>query len=224
MKPIATEPTIVQARPEDLRLLPDEDNPNRMSKDDYRMLVEEIQTYGFLQPPLAREAEDGVLDVIDGAHRVRGAMELALASIPVVVIKAGDDHALALTIAMNKLRGSLDLTKVARSANKLLDTYGWDPSELKLTGYEREDIDALVASTKKFSTEEVLAGAASTDFDEAEKDPQEEYDANPKPFVLELTFATSEELKKVKKGLRKAAGGGRGADMARGLVRLLEGA
>ena len=218
------EPEILSCRPRELKLLDDAANPNRMSGDDYLMLVAEIREFGFLQPPLVREVKPGELEVIDGAHRVRAALEIGIERIPVVRVKAGDDHAIALTIAMNKLRGSLDLTKVARMATRLVEEFAWKPEDLKLTGYEREDIDALLASSKVPTTQEILDDAAASDFVDAERDEQAEYDANPKPFVLELKFATAAELKRAKRGLKKAAGGGRAADMSAGLVRLLEGA
>lgn len=192
-------------------------NPNRMLPSTYELLVEAIRTVGFLQPVLAQEEPDGTLTIVDGVHRTRAAKEVGLACVPVVVGDFRDDPDLArvVQIGMNRMRGELNLSAVAQQVSALVEK-GWSTVQLELTGFSRDELDDLLASTRH-SDDEVLEGGLG-----AAPDASDDDDAAPKPFVLELTFEKKEQLTRAKRGLRKAAGKGR--ELADGLLRLLDGA
>lgn len=194
-------------------------NPNQMDEEMYRLLVEAIQTVGFLQPVLAEEdADTGELIIVDGCHRVRAAKEIGLTAVPVLVgdFSEEPDLARAVQIGMNRLRGQLDLASVAKEVASLVDK-GWSTAQLHLTGFSGSELDDLLATTRR-GDEHVLEGAVGAP--PGLEDTHEDEDASPRPFTLELTFAQRRDLARVKRALKKAAG--KGGELADGLLRILD--
>lgn len=196
-------------------------NPNEMSEEELDRLVEAIRKFGFLQPVLVRPLNEllggmPVYELVDGVHRVRAARLAGLVELPCVLADAVTEHdARALQIGMNKLRGQLNLAEVANAISELVSG-GWTTAELVVTGYSEDELNELVRVATTDETTDALAGAAATTPEEPEETP-------PKPYVLELEFATRAELQRVKRALRKAAGG-KGRPLADGLLALVEGA
>lgn len=186
-------------------------NPNAMSSEDYAQLIENIRRHGFLQPILVRR--DGeTLHLVDGEHRMRAAKELGATQLPAVICDSDEHVAMALRIGMNKLRGMLDLSKVAQDAAKLFER-GWTLEELKVTGYTSEELDDLISSTRPAEPE---LGA----FDDDPLAPDEPGEVADKPWELKLSFATKKERDRCKRALKKAAGDAK--DPGLGLLNLLE--
>lgn len=92
---------------------PDPDNPNEVSDAQMETLTADIRDHGFTQPVLVREGEDGRFGMIDGEHRWRIVKGLGYATVPGVVIKAGDDEAKIRLLTMNGLRGTFVPIKMA---------------------------------------------------------------------------------------------------------------
>ena len=204
------------------------ENPNEMDEQTYALLVLAIKRVGFLQPVLVRPAlaadapllvgttltlEEAFV-IVDGVHRVRAAREAGRVTLPCVVTSLDRAEARAVQIGMNKMRGTQDLAVVAR-ALAALKAEGWTSVELTVTGFPVDEVEALVRSTLASADDAVMR-------DPAGGLPEIEQEApTVRPFLLELTFATRDELADVKKKLRKAAGGGRGADLSAGLLNLI---
>ena len=191
------------------RIDPAPNNPNVMEPERYAALVEAIRRFGFLQPVLVRPHPDDARRFIacDGHHRVRAAMEVGLASIPVVV--AGNitqEEADALQIAMNRLRGELDLSATATILDSLRAA-GWGASDLGVLGFSLEEVSDLLASLD--SDPDILPESI-----ESPDDP-----ATPAGFVMEIEFDSAEQMRVVKRALRRAAGKGR--PLSHGLLKLL---
>lgn len=183
-------------------------NPNAMESERFALLVEAIRKVGFLQPICVRGIAGGVYEVVDGHHRLAAARELKMEKVPCVVIDADGEKAAALQIGFNRLRGELDLAKVG-AAIVGLQAEGWKVEDLALTGFTPDEIDDLVRAVSS-DADDVMASAAALDGAE---------EAIPKPFLLELTFSSREDLQAAKKGLKHAAGAT--GDMAEGLLRLI---
>jgi ParB-like chromosome segregation protein Spo0J len=210
-------------------------NPNSMSKEDFDNLARAMLYVGNVQPVLVRRVEGRTTpyEIVDGVHRARAVRSLlssdpiadkgeealrqqfaslyARDAMPCVVVDLTDDEARATQIAMNRLRGKLDLGSVAKTLEEL-HLAGWGVLDLPLTGYTKDEIDHLLASNK--SVDDDLLDAASGLDEPAE--------TTERPFVLEFTFETRAELAKVKRYLRKAAGG-KGNPLEKGLLALIEG-
>lgn len=116
-------------------------NPNVMEPHAYAYLVKGIRKYGFLQPILVVK-ENGATILVDGVHRKKAALEVGLVEVPAVVAK-DRDQAEILRIAMNKLRGELDLSEVTRQLSLMLDV-GFATEELELTGFQEWEMKALL--------------------------------------------------------------------------------
>lgn len=188
------------------------DNENVMTAEQFDMLCEAIRSVGFLQPILVEQAGDR-WRIVDGAHRKRAAEQVGLTELPCVVRDPADNRQVAVRIGMNKLRGQLDLAAVATSVANL-HAEGWSVEDLSLTGFTTDELNHLLKSAHDMTEEDILSAPADV--------PDEPEDPVERPFVLELRFATKQELARAKRGLRKAVG--RGGDLAEGLIRLLDGA
>lgn len=190
------------------RIDPAPNNPNRMEPEKFAALMDTIRRFGFLQPVLIRPNPDDKHRFIscDGHHRVRAAAEIGLASIPVVVGNMTQEEADALQIAMNRLRGELDLSATASILDSLR-TAGWGASDLGSLGFSLEEVSDLLASLD--SDPDILPESI-----EAPDDPA------PAPsFVLELEFDSAAQMRVAKRALKRAAG--KGQPLSHGLLRLL---
>ena len=204
--------TIQQAqhRDVDVRLLVErERNPNRMPAEQFALLVAAIKQIGqCLQPVLVRERADGVLEIVDGAHRVRASKEAGLETVPAVIVKTDEEVAAALQLGMNRMRGEVDLADAAAELERLFAT-GW--SDFSMAGFAAEDAISLVASLREENPDDVLAGADMSQ-------PEDVLEPKRGELALEITgFETASELRKVKRFLRKAGGG----DLRRGLLKTI---
>lgn len=225
-----------------LHVVPDEQNPNRMSPEEYVSLLAGMRAAAaggdtdILQPILVAPrggvgwwhdgSDDGhddcvpdtvcvhaEFDVVDGAHRTKAARELGWGTIDAVVRVMTPEEVLAYRVGMNRNRGRIDLAAAALIVQDLT-LKGWSAEELVITGFSAGELSDLAASHHATDADLMADAASATVEDDAPA-------ANPRPFVLELTFPTSKELARVKRLLRKAAG--KGNSMEHGLVTVLEG-
>jgi len=191
-----------------------EDNPNRMDPDKLEALTNLIREVGFFQPILVREMEDGGHEIIDGHHRVKAMLANDRTEIDAKVIELGDpehDKADLLQIAMNNLRGRLDLHDTGLAFADMIEE-GIDPELLTLSGFSRDEIDDLVSATS-LDPDDVMTGASLPD------SSQDDDDAPAKPFHLEIEFTDKAEFQAAKKALKKAAG--KGNPLSTGLLSLI---
>jgi len=191
--------TIVQAALSDLR--EPEANPNQMSAEAFGLLVHGIECEGFLQPVLARDQGDGTLRIVDGVHRARAAKAVGMTHVPAVVLppEYPVEKERLLQIAMNRLRGELDLTQVAATFAELLR--GLEDVDLTLSGFGQHEIDALVRATADINATDLLNESAR-DISIGKGGGDEDAGV----FELLVQFRTADELKAVKRALKKAAG------------------
>lgn len=195
----------------------DPNNPNKMGEEEIQQIVVNMKMEGFLEPILVMRNPSPAgcaYKIVNGHHRKLAAARAGYKVIPAVVWEGTEEQRRALAISMNKLRGELDLSEVARIFDDLLQD-GWSKQDLTMTGFSADEVSALleVAEDSAADTEDILKGSASSDDEDAPKQDR--------PLVLELTFASSAELKQAKRGLRRAAGKGR--ELGEGLLRLLDG-
>jgi hypothetical protein len=187
------------------------DNENAMTAEKFALLVQAIQEVGFLQPILVERA-GARWRIVDGVHRKRAAAEVGYTALPCVE-RHDDGKTVAVRIGMNNLRGQLNLAAVAASV-ATLHANGWSMDDLSLTGFTTDELDHLLHSAQRQVPDDVMEHPVT-----AQDEPEEAQD---RPFVLELRYATKADLARAKRGLRKAIG--KGGDMADGLLRLLDGA
>jgi ParB-like chromosome segregation protein Spo0J len=185
------------------------ENPNKMSAEQFASLKLFIQEGGFLQPILASPMDKGAdaeFEVVDGAHRIEALRELGQTVVQAVVRRMSPVQIRAYRLAMNRLRGNVDLTLAAGTMTEMLAA-GLGMDELAvMTGFTESEVADLTAQPEA----PLLADAG---------DVADESTVADRPFVLELKFASRSQLVTVKRKLRKA--GGTTRDMTLGLLNVL---
>lgn len=220
------------------------DNPNSMSSAAFSLLQRSMLKIGDVQPVLVRPVDGGKFELVDGVHRTRAVTALLEgdsvldamsdddddklntircqleafreshldSAMDCVIARLSDEEAKAVQIGMNRLRGELNLGDVARTLADLT-VAGWSISDVGITGFDDREAEALIKSVLD-AHDEVDPSMTELGSDEP---PAEK---KVKPFVLELTFATKDELSRARRGLKKAAGKG---ELSQGLINLLDG-
>lgn len=139
-------------------LVPFDGNPNTMTPADMEKLRRSIREFGFVDPIIARKEDKRI---IGGHQRLEAAKLEKFQLVPVRwIIGIDDDHAKALTVALNKITGSMDDQKLAVLLMEL--SGGIDAT---LTGYDRDEIAKLLAC--------VEVSPALTDPDDVPELPKE---------------------------------------------------
>jgi len=186
----------------------DDDNPNVMDKTTFGLLRNAMKSTGFNQPVLVVKRGERYL-IVDGAHRVRAARELGMTEVPCVERAWDDEQVKLIRIGMNKMRGELDLGRVAEQLTALRDN-GLELDALTLSGFSEEELAAL---TQRVNTDSVDLGA------NAPAPPNDQPSTADKPHVLEIAFTDKKKMALAKKKLMQAAGETK--DVARGLFAVL---
>lgn len=119
-------------------------------------LAESIQEQGILEPLLVRElhgrsgGRPGTggrrFELIAGFRRFAAAKYLSLDRVPVRLLRASDEEALALNLAENLARADLDDSDALRSVVQLQDTYGWGVRKIgRATGRSASWVSEILA-------------------------------------------------------------------------------
>lgn len=136
------------------RLNPAAYNPRRDLKPgdkDYEKLKRSIEEFGFVEPVVWNEATG---NVVGGHQRLKVLLDMGETEIDCVVVDLGPEQEKALNLALNRIQGGWDETKLAEVMADL-DASAFDVS---LTGFDAEEVDALM--NKFYSAE-----ATEDDFD-----------------------------------------------------------
>lgn len=136
------------------RLNPAAYNPRRDLKPgdkDYEKLKRSIEEFGFVEPVVWNEATG---NVVGGHQRLKVLLDMGETEIDCVVLSLGPEQEKALNLALNRIQGGWDETKLAEVMADL-DASAFDVS---LTGFDAEEVDALM--NKFYSAE-----ATEDDFD-----------------------------------------------------------
>ena len=187
-----------------------ESNPNKMDDERFGLLVASIRTEGFLVPVLVNRMPDGKLVIEDGHHRYWAAKEAGLRQITAIVKAYSAARGALIGVGLNRNRGELDLGQTVEVVQAAREAEELEVQELSvLTGFTSAELEAF------------FTAAHEVDPIEDEVAPQSGDDDTklPRPFLLEITFSTKDQLKLARRKLRKAAG--KGGDLALGLMNVL---
>lgn len=136
------------------RLNPAAYNPRRDLKPgdkDYEKLKRSIEEFGFVEPVVWNEATG---NVVGGHQRLKVLLDMGETEIDCVIVNLGPEQEKALNLALNRIQGGWDETKLAEVMADL-DASAFDVS---LTGFDAKEVDALM--NKFYSAE-----AVEDDFD-----------------------------------------------------------
>lgn len=123
-------------------------NPRDMSPAEMAKLKRSLREFGFVQPIIARRA-DGL---IVGGHQRASAMQqiadedkLGDVSVPVIFIEIDDDRAKVLNLALNKISGDWDYTKLTELLSSLTAAVPFEMVEL--SGFSAVELKDLLDYT-----------------------------------------------------------------------------
>ncbi len=144
-------------------------NPNKVSEENLKLLVQSIETNGWTLPIVVRPD----YTIIDGFHRwtVAGREPLKTklgGKVPVVVVAHGDEaEDMYGTITHNRARGTHLLEPMKAIVKKLIDSgkstseiskqLGMRPEEIfRLSDFSKEEFIAMMAKGETYSKAEIL--------------------------------------------------------------------
>lgn len=121
-------------------------NPNRVYKSEMKLLEFSILETGWMQPLLINP--DGI--IIDGFHRWRLAQDSKKVQqrwngmVPVVILDVPEDEAMAITVRINRAKGTHVAVELHRLVHTLLNQYKWTIDEIaKSIGGTRHEVEIL---------------------------------------------------------------------------------
>ena len=157
----ATVPLTVEQMPiADLH--PDPGNPRRIAEDELAALCRSIETFGLVDPILARRADRRV---IAGHQRLLAARRCGLPTVPVILLDLPAEDARLLNVALNQIGGDWDADLLARL---LIDLRVTADCDLTLSGFAEADLQALLTRfdqrekrdrPERFDLEDALAAS-----------------------------------------------------------------
>lgn len=144
-------------------------NPNKVSEENLKLLVQSIETNGWTLPIVVRPD----YTIIDGFHRwtVAGREPLKTklgGKVPVVIVAHGDEaEDMYGTITHNRARGTHLLEPMKAIVKKLIESgkttaeiskqLGMKPEEIfRLSDFSKEEFIAMMAKGESYSKAEIL--------------------------------------------------------------------
>lgn len=149
-------------------LLPNEENPNKMSARQFDLLVDNIERTGITDPILVRPVAGDKYRVVGGHHRLEAASYLDFEKVPCTIITDPDFDEEAeqfQMVRMNVIHGAMDPQKFMNLYNKVSAKYEQDVLQ-EMFGFADE---ALFKSLIK-ETKDSLPKDMQKEFDEATKE------------------------------------------------------
>ena len=109
-----------QKIPLDLILLRPDQPRRYFDPEKMAQLTESIRTHGVIEPIIIRPLENEKYELVAGERRYRGAKEIGLKEIPVIIRELNDREALQLTLVENLIRDDLNPVEEARGVLDLI--------------------------------------------------------------------------------------------------------
>ena len=119
-------------------LHPDPGNPRRIDEEELAALCRSIDTFGLVDPVLARRHDRRV---IAGHQRLIAARRCGLTTIPVILLDCSETDARLLNVALNQIGGEWDADLLARL---LIDLRATADRDLTLSGFAEADLQDLL--------------------------------------------------------------------------------
>jgi ParB-like chromosome segregation protein Spo0J len=115
-------------------------NPRWMPPEDLDDLVRSIEEFGFVEPIVVNSD----LTVIGGHQRLEAAQRLGMTEVPAVVVDLPWGEARLLGLALNRIQGTWDESRLT----DLLRELGGTGVDLALSGFDLEELDRLLAGLR----------------------------------------------------------------------------
>ena len=131
------------------RLNPAAYNPRKDLKPgdkEYEKLRRSIAEFGYVEPIIWNKTTG---NVVGGHQRLKVLLDLGVTEIDCVIVELDDKREKALNLALNKIQGDWDETKLA----SLMAEFDASIFDVSLTGFDADEVDALL---NKFYSKEAI--------------------------------------------------------------------
>lgn len=119
---------IFNVNPNKIKVNPLQPRKNFAEKE-IQELVESIKQYGIIQPLIVTKKNNDY-ELIAGERRLRSSKILGLATVPVIVRKAGEQEKLEIALLENLQRENLNSIEIALAYRKLIDEFNLSQEEV----------------------------------------------------------------------------------------------
>lgn len=116
-------------------------NPNYMDKIQTKKLSNSIDTWGYLDPIIVNKRN---MVVIGGHQRLAKLLQKGVIEEDVVFVDLDQNNEKALNLALNKIRGQFDETKL----ESLIEDLQLEGFDVELTGFQETELEALFPEEK----------------------------------------------------------------------------
>jgi len=133
-------------------LVPNPDNPNKMTGRQFDLLVDNVQRMGFTDPILVRPLDDGTYRIVGGHHRYDAAVYLDYEEVPCSVIDDPEFDEEAERFQMvrhNVIRGQFDPAAFFDLYQQMADKYADDVLQEAFGFAEEKEFKRLIDQTAK---------------------------------------------------------------------------
>ena len=161
-------------------LKPADYNPRKISDKEMKDLQRDLKEFGFVEPIVINKDTT----IIGGHQRVKAAKEIGMKEVPAFRVDLDDEKARTLNIALNKIQGEWDYTKLQ---DVLVDL----PVDMQtLAGFSSKEMEKLTALFQE------------DDFNLDDTDFEKEVKNHEFRILLPKDFEETEEIKKVLSALK----------------------
>lgn len=129
------------------KLVPNADNPRRISQRELEKLKKSIKELGFSEPVIVNMYAGREYTIVGGHQRTLAAKALGMTTVPVFYVNLKKDDEEKLNIALNKISGEFDEGKLADMLQRLMQAEG----DISVTGFDEPDIDKLMRTKEKLA-------------------------------------------------------------------------
>lgn len=113
---------------------------------EYEKLKRSIAEFGYVEPIIWNKTTG---NVVGGHQRLKVLLDLGVTEIDCVIVELDDKREKALNLALNKIQGDWDETKLA----SLMAEFDASIFDVSLTGFDADEVDALL---NKFYSKEAI--------------------------------------------------------------------
>lgn len=115
-------------------LKPADYNPRKISREMLASLKKNITEFGLVDPVIVNKD----MTIIGGHQRFKACLELGFKELPCVVLDLSKSKEKALNLALNKITGDWNKTKLEKLLKEI------EEIDLNFTGFNDEDLDKLI--------------------------------------------------------------------------------
>lgn len=131
-------------------LIPNEDNPNEMTDQQFNLLCQSIEEGGFIDPLYVRDLGNDTYRVVGGHHRLEVGKLLGFEEVPCTIVdndKLGEDLEKFQMVKLNTIHGQMSPQKFAKLYEQLSEDYQDEVMQEMMGFASQEEFNKLIKTT-----------------------------------------------------------------------------